>query len=189
VGERVYLRRPRPSDRARFLAAVKASRALHASWVLVPASAAGFARYLRRFAGPKSRRFASATHVSLLACRSEDDAPVGVFNLSEIVRSAFWSSYLGYYAFAPYAGQGYMSEALGLVLRVAFLSLRLHRIEANVQPQNRSSIALVRRAGFTREGFSRRYVKIAGRWRDHERWALLIEDWRAQRRARRGSEH
>jgi len=157
---------------------------LHASWVLAPASAARFARYLRRFAGPKSRRLGSATHVGLLACRSEDDAPVGVFNLSEIVRGAFWSAYLGYYALAPYAGQGYMSEALGLVLRVAFFALHLHRIEANVQPGNRGSIALLHGAGFTREGFSRRYVKIAGRWRDHERWALLVEDWRAQRRAR-----
>ena len=184
VGERVYLRRPRPSDRARFLAAVRASRALHASWVLAPTTKARFARYLRRFAGPKSRRLASATHVGMVACRNEDDAPVGVLNLSEIVRGSFWSAYVGYYAFQPYAGKGYMSEAFGLVLRVAFLALRLHRIEANVQPGNRRSIALVRRAGFTREGFSRRYVRIAGRWRDHERWALLAEDWRAQERSR-----
>ena len=107
---------------------------------------------------------------------------MGVFNLSEIVRGAFRSAYLGYYALEPYAGSGYMAEAFELVLQVAFLTLRLHRIEVNVQPRNRHSISLVRRAGFTREGFSRRYVKIAGRWRDHERWALLAEDWRARRR-------
>ena len=185
VGERVYLRRPRPADRASFLAAVKASRNLHASWVRTPATAARFARYVRRFADRKSRRFSAATHVGILACRIEDDALVGVFNLSEIVRGAFWSAYLGYFAFEPHAGRGYMSEAFGLVLRVAFLRLRLHRIEVNVQPGNRRSIALVRGAGFTREGFSRRYVKIAGRWRDHERWALLVEDWRARRAANR----
>jgi len=184
AGERVYLRRPRPSDRARFLAAVRASRTLHASWVRAPASATRFASYVRRFAGPKSRRLASATHVGLLACRIDDDAPVGVFNLSEIVRGSFWSAYLGYYALEPHAGQGYMSEAFSLVLRVAFLAVHLHRIEVNVQPGNRRSIALARRAGFTREGYSRRYVRIAGRWRDHERWALLVEDWRTQRRAR-----
>ena len=134
-------------------------------------------------ADPPLRRHASATHVGLLACRNEDDAPVGVFNLSEIVRGALWSAYLGYYAFEPHAGKGYMSEALGLVLRVAFLALRLHRIEANVQPANRGSIALVRGAGFTREGFSRRYVRVAGRWRDHERWALLAEEHGPRERA------
>jgi ribosomal-protein-alanine N-acetyltransferase len=71
---------------------------------------------------------------------------------------------------------------LSLTLSFAFRQLKLHRVEVNVQPSNARSIALVRRAGFTREGFSRRYVKIAGRWRDHERWAMLVEDWRAQRR-------
>jgi ribosomal-protein-alanine N-acetyltransferase len=137
---------------------------------------------VRRFAGAKSRRLTSATQLGFLVCRCEDDAPVGVFNLSEIVRGAFWSAYLGYYALAPHAGRGYMAEGLALTLRVAFRSLGLHRIEANVQPRNTRSIALVRSAGFTREGFSRRYVRIAGRWRDHERWAMLVEDWRRAKR-------
>ena len=75
-----------------------------------------------------------------------------------------------------------MSEGLELVLRVAFRVLKLHRVEANVQPANRRSLSLVRRAGFVREGYSRRYVRIAGRWRDHVRMALLVEDWRARRR-------
>jgi len=71
-----------------------------------------------------------------------------------------------------------MTEALRLMLEYAFKQLRLHRLEANVQPQNVYSIALVKRAGFVHEGFSRRYLKIGGRWRDHERWAILSEDWR-----------
>jgi len=78
-----------------------------------------------------------------------------------------------------------MGEGLALLLAVAYRGLKLHRVEANIQPSNAPSIALVRRAGFTREGFSRRYVKIGGRWRDHERWAMLAEDWRARRRPSR----
>ena len=77
-----------------------------------------------------------------------------------------------------------MTEALALTLRIAFGRLRLHRVEANIQPGNRASIALVRRAGFRREGLSPRYLKIGGRWRDHERWALTVEDWRRRRRVR-----
>jgi ribosomal-protein-alanine N-acetyltransferase len=68
-----------------------------------------------------------------------------------------------------------MTEAVGLVVRDAFRRLRLHRLEANVQPGNRASIRLVRRLGFRREGYSPRYLKIQGRWRDHERWALLAD--------------
>ena len=86
VGDRVHLRRPRFSDSASFVAAVRASRSLHADWVQAPKSPTRFAAYVRRFAGPKSKALASATHVGLLVCRIEDDAPVGVFNLSEIVR-------------------------------------------------------------------------------------------------------
>ena len=66
-----------------------------------------------------------------------------------------------------------------LILAYAFTELKLHRLEANIQPHNAASIALVKRAGFVREGFSRRYLKICGEWRDHERWAILVEDWLA----------
>lgn len=93
----------------------------------------------------------------------------------------FRSAYLGYHIGAPHARQGYMAEALGLALTHGFGPLRLHRLEANVRPENGASIALVRRLGFTCEGYSRRYLKIGGRWRDHERWAMLREDWRARR--------
>lgn len=103
---------------------------------------------------------------------------VGVINLNEIVRGSFRGAYLGYYGFVPHIGRGLMREGLRLVLRRAFGELGLHRVEANIQPGNTASRRLVRRLGFRREGFSPRYLKIAGRWRDHERWALLAEEWR-----------
>lgn len=168
VGRAVLLRPPAARDRTAFLAAVRASRRLHRPWVAPPADPAAFAAYLRRLRRP--------THRGFLVCRKEDGALAGVVNVSEIVRGAFRSAYLGYYAFAPLEGRGYMTEGLGLALRHAFRRLGLHRLEANVQPGNAASLALVRRLGFRREGFSPRYLKVGGRWRDHERWAVLAED-------------
>lgn len=178
---RVALRLPAAADADAFVAAAKASRRLHGAWVQAPATAAEFRAYLRRYgkAGPTS------THVGLLAVRRDDGALVGVFNFSNVVRGAFRSAYLGYYAFAPLAGQGYMTAAFARTLDYAFGALKLHRVEANVQPGNRRSNALARRVGFVREGYSRRYIRIAGRWRDHVRYAMLAEDWRALKRARR----
>ena len=109
---------------------------------------------------------------------------MGAIELSQIVGGRFRSAYLGYHIGAPFARQGYMRDALAAALTLAFGRYRLHRVEANIQPRNLASIRLVRRLGFRREGYSRRYLKIGGRWRDHERWALLVEDWRERGRER-----
>lgn len=184
-GLRVYLRTPRRADAAAFLAAAKASRELHDGWVYPPRTPTLFAAYVRRYGRFRPDGSSASTHAGLLVCRCDDHALVGVFNISEIVRGAFQSAYLGYYAFFPHARAGYMTEGLELALGVAFRTLKLHRVEVNVQPANRRSLALVRRAGFVREGYSRRYVRIGGRWRDHVRLALLAEDWRARSTSRR----
>ena len=126
------------------------------------------------------RRLGKPSHEGRFVVLRESGDLVGVINVSEIVRGPFRSAYLGYYAFVPHAGRGYMTEGLTLALRWAFRGLYLHRVEANIQPGNEASRALVRGLGFRREGFSRRYLKVAGRWRDHERWALVAEDWRRQ---------
>ena len=99
----------------RFLAAVKGSHALHGPWTRPPETRARFAAFVARFAP----RAAITTHAGFLVFRRDDDALVGVFNFSEIVRGAFQSTYLGYYAFAPHAGRGYMTEAMALALDVA----------------------------------------------------------------------
>jgi len=178
TGPRVHLRPPRIDDAGAFLAAVRASRALHGPWTKPPSTAARYDAWVARFAS----RGALPTHAGYLLLRNEDHAILGVFNFSEIVRGAFLSAYLGYMGFLPHAGRGYMTEGMALALDVAFAKLGLHRVEVNIQPTNVRSLALAQRIGFTREGFSRRYVKIAGRWRDHERYAMLAEDWVKLRR-------
>lgn len=177
MGKRVHLRSPRRGDQNAFIAAARASRKLHGPWVQAPETASTFLAYVDRFGGSG----AAERHVGLLVVRNADDALAGVVNFSEIVRGAFNSAYVGYYGFSPLAGDGYMTEGFALALDFAFGPLRLHRVEANVQPDNVRSLALVERLGFLREGYSQRYVKIGGRWRDHVRFAMLAEHWRAQR--------
>ena len=173
VGGGVLLRHPAARDRDEFLERVRASRKLHGRWVSAPADVEAFAAWLKRTKGSDVE--------SLLVCRRDDGAIAGVYNISQIFYGHFCSAYLGYYAFAPFGGRGYMREGLQLALRHAFGPLGLHRVEANIQPENAPSIALVAGAGFRLEGLSPRYLKIAGRWRDHERWAILAEEFRPQR--------
>ncbi len=132
---------------------------------------ASFERYLRDIDTPQRLR--------TFICRVADGRIVGAMNWNEIVRGPLQSAYLGYWIGAPHARRGYMHEALRLALRHSFERLDLHRVEANVRPENAASVALVRGAGFRLEGYSPRYVKIAGEWCDHERWAMLVDDWRA----------
>lgn len=176
-GARVGLTAPEEADQDEYLALRRVSASLHGPWE--PAPEAGqdpfgpeaFAVYLARVARDDFD--------CLLVRRVEDDALVGAINLSLIVRGPLQSAYLGYWVGLPYAGQGYMTEALQQMLARAFEMLRLHRVEANIQPDNQRSLALAARVGFRREGYSPRYLRIDGQWRDHERWALLEEDWRA----------
>ena len=173
AARRVRVRALVRSDADAFVAAVKASRPLHGAWVRPPDS-------VEKFKDRLPRRGGAANRVALVAIRASDGALLGAFNLSEIVRGPLQQAYLGYYAFTPHAGHGYMREAMQLVLRHAFRILKLHRMEANIQPDNAPSIALVSATGFSKEGFSLRYLKIGGRWRDHERWAINSDAWEEQ---------
>jgi [ribosomal protein S5]-alanine N-acetyltransferase len=161
----VRIRAPTIADEREFIAAARASRRLHSPWTSPPASPAQFRAYLDRVAQPGQAAW--------LVCRRDDDRIAGMINISNIVLGSFRSGYLGYCAFAGHEGQGLMREGLEAVVRHAFRSLKLHRLEANIQPENAKSIALVTACGFSREGHSPRYLKIGGRWRDHERWAIL----------------
>ncbi|MEM9353291.1 MAG: GNAT family N-acetyltransferase [Planctomycetota bacterium] len=166
----VTLQKPAPRHEEQFLRAVRKSRALYKGFASPPASVASFQQYINSLR--KENR------VGFLLTLAESDDLVGVVNVNEIVRGSFQSAYLGYYAFLPYAGQGLMSQGMRHVIRRCFKDLKLHRLEANIQPENERSIALVKALGFSKEGYSPRYLKISGRWRDHERWAICSEEWR-----------
>ena len=169
-GRKVYLRHPAREDWEEFLSLVSVSRGLHRPWVYPPSNEPAFRAYVDR---ASSERF-----LGCFVCLLQTGAIVGVANLSEIVRGLFQSAYLGFYGHIAYSGRGLMREGLLLLLRHTFRKVKLHRIEANVQPENGRSLALIRALGFRREGFSPKYLKIGGRWRDHERWALLAEDYK-----------
>jgi ribosomal-protein-alanine N-acetyltransferase len=167
----VELRAPGPDDRDAFIAAMVASAEQHRPWVTPPVTAPEFDAWLTR----TNRTDFDAN----LAVRPEDGAIIGYFNVSQIIRGPLQSAFLGYGGVAEWSGAGYMTAALRLVLERSFTDLALHRIEANIQPGNRASIALVERCGFVREGFSERYLKIGGHWRDHLRYAIRVERWQS----------
>jgi ribosomal-protein-alanine N-acetyltransferase len=170
---RILLRRAGTREVPELLLLAKSSARVHRPWVYLPGNAARWRASLNR--GRQGR-------IAYAIRRRDTRELVGVVNLSEIVRGVFKSGYLGFYAHAAHARQGFMKEALRAVIGRAFGVHRLHRVEANIQPGNVASLALVRSLGFRREGFSPRYLKIGGRWRDHERWAVTRESWRARER-------
>ncbi len=161
---RVHLRAPVLADQREFLASVRRSRALHRPWITAPATPPQFKVFVERIG--------TSRHACFLVCETGTGAMAGLIHISEIVHGAFRSGYLGYSAFAGFERRGLMKAGMLAVLRVAFRKLKLHRLEANIQPDNAASIALVKSCGFELEGYSPRYLKIRGRWRDHERWAI-----------------
>jgi [ribosomal protein S5]-alanine N-acetyltransferase len=164
---RVTLRLLSGADQDEFLGLAAVSTSLHHPWMSLPTTAQEFWAY--------RTRFDHVTAESLLICLRGTGTIAGVVNINSIIRGRFQSGSLAYAAFAPTAGRGYMAEGLGLVLRYAFERLRLHRLEAQIQPGNHASVGLVRRLGFRREGYSPALLFIDGAWRDHERWAITSD--------------
>lgn len=177
MAKRIEIHAPSRRFEAEFIAAARRSRPFHRPWGYPPTTPDAFALYLKRHRSP--------THEGHFLVERSTRKLVGVVNLMEIVWGSFEGAYLGYYLFLPHQERGYMTEGLRLVLRKAFQDMGLHRVEANIQPQNKRSLRLVQRLGFRKEGFSPRYLKLGGRWRDHERWALLAEEWRARKASKR----
>ena len=180
-GRRVGIRPLRTADGAEFTARARESRVLHHPWLFPPATPQEFEPWAARLTEGAGR-------AGFLVCELATGAVAGFVNVNNIVRGAFQCGALGYGAFAHAAGRGLMGEGLGLVLDHAFApephGLGLHRLEANIQPGNAASIALVGAHGFRLEGLSPDFLHVDGAWRDHERWALTAE-MRAPRGARR----
>ncbi|QDS97791.1 GNAT family N-acetyltransferase [Adhaeretor mobilis] len=163
----ISLVRPNSNHQHAFLEAVQASKSLHSGWVRPPQTPAEFDSYVVKYS--------STNHLAYLIIQGS--SLVGVANFSEIVLGNFCSSYLGYYVFDPFSGTGSMKRGLIQAISRVFLKHGLNRVEANIQPENLRSIGLVRSLGFRREGFSERYLKIDGKWKDHERWAVHQKEW------------
>jgi [ribosomal protein S5]-alanine N-acetyltransferase len=172
VTSKVTLSEPSPADADEFIAAVVESKSVLLPWVDPADTAERFSGYLRRAA--------REDHVCHLVRHRDCGALVGFVNINSIVRGGFQSGYLGYGGFASHARRGLMSAGVSAVVSTAFANLGLHRLEANIQPDNARSLALVRRLGFRREGYSPQYLLVDGQWRDHERWAVRVEDWDGQ---------
>ena len=161
----IYLRRVTHNDEAEFLALMRASEKLHQPWIQAPTTPALFKYYLQRI-----RR---NDHEGFAICRGTDEVIVGVININNIVRGSFLSASLGYYVGATFQGQGYMQAGLTRLIDYAFSTMGLHRLEANIQPDNLRSQELVRRCGFEYEGLSKNFLFLDGAWRDHQRWCVI----------------
>lgn len=171
---RTYLRRPRSADVDEFIARTASSSELLEPWSYPASSPDSFGQWLNRGEASDVEQF--------LVCRRADDAIAGFVNLNNVTYGALQSAAAGWAAFLPYAGAGHLTEGVDMALELAFTQLRLHRVEANIQPGNLRSRRLAIRSGFELEGYSPAYLLIAGAWRDHERWAVRVDRWRERRR-------
>jgi ribosomal-protein-alanine N-acetyltransferase len=151
---------------------MRSSRSFHRPWASAPTDLERFDAYVADAA--------RSDFVAMLVCRLEDDAIVGFFNLSSIMVGTQRSAYLGYAVGRRHARRGYMRDGIELVLHHAFVVMHLDLVEANIQPANHASIALARGAGFGLDGAQPRYLKIAGQWRDHDRWVITAQAWLAR---------
>lgn len=172
AGDRVFLRYVSEDDLVELLEMFKASLEFYKGLVNPPLDENSFKAYVDRNLDEANECF--------VVCQNIDSKIVGTINLTQIFRKSFQNAYLGYSLDVNFTRKGFMTQAVELILKHAFENLQLHRLEANVQPHNLASIKVLQRCGFTKEGFSRKYLKIDDVWCDHERWAIIFEDWKIE---------
>jgi ribosomal-protein-alanine N-acetyltransferase len=134
----------------------------------------GFRRRLRRYADDILEDKA----YPFVVIREQDGALIGGVTLANVRRGIVQSGTIGYWIGQPYAGRGYMTASLRVLLPTLFGELNLHRVEAACIPTNTPSVRVLEKCGFAREGLARRYLCINGVWQDHYLFGLLDEDFR-----------
>ena len=170
------LRPPRRSDEQQWVEIRQVSQGFLTPWEPTwPSDAAtpvAFNRRLKRFhAG-----WRDASTYAFVIVDKDDRILLGGITLSNVRRGVAQTGSIGYWIGEPHARNGYMGEAVQLMLSFAFDTLRLHRIEAACLPSNEASRAVLLKAGFTQEGLARRYLRINGEWRDHLTFGILHTD-------------
>ena len=180
LGRQVTLRLPRPRDHAEWASLRNESRAFlepwEPKWASDELSASAWRQRLRRYRSD----FANGVALPLFIYETATGGLVGGITVSNIRHGVSQSASIGYWMAERHAGRGLMAEALQLVIRHCFATLRLHRLEAACIPGNERSMRVLEKAGFRLEGLLRSYVKINGIWQDHFLYAL-IADGTAQR--------
>ena len=184
-GDRISLRPPLAADWRAWSELRDGSRDFLKPWEPTwPADAltrAAYRRRLRQYAN----EWRDGTGYSFFIFQAREERLLGGISLANVRQGVSQSASLGYWMGKPHANQGYMSEALPLVLDYAFESLRLHRVEAACLPENGPSRSLLSKTGFVEEGIARKYLRIDAEWRDHLLFSMLNEDWCAARAAPR----
>ena len=167
-GVTLSIRRIKPSDEKAFLKLARRDQEQHQPWIKVPRTKKAFQKYAETMSTDDDRGY--------LIIRRDTKALVGVIELRDIFLGDFKNAYVCYYAFSTQSGNGFIKAAMLAVIDIAFSKLKLHRLEANIQPQNSASIQLIRACGFTQEGYSPKFLRMNGVWCDHQRWALIKLD-------------
>lgn len=163
---KISIRELNNNDRHDFINAILKSYHIYDSWVSPPKNCTEFEIMINKFNNNDNYCFVIYNTI-------EPNIILGIINLTQIIRGVFQNSFLSYYATNYGVSSGVMSKGLQLVLKHAFTTLNLHRIEANIQPENKKSITFVERNGFVKEGYSKNYLYINNKWRDHVRYAII----------------
>ena len=176
TGERVFLRPPKRRDALKWQKLRMSSKSFLVPWEPSwDASSCTRRAYLRYF--KNSNYLANMDRAySFLIFKNDDKTLLGGINIGNVRRGVSQSASLGYWIGEKHSRNGYMKEALKLLIPSLFVDLRLNRIEAATLEENIASKNLLKKIGFKKEGVLRKYLKINGTWRDHILYGLLEND-------------